>query len=177
LDWPPRGVSRSGLLVSASGTAPGGHDILLIRVICFLVVIIVVVGRDCNPLRVPLSLLLATVGVLLGTLDGDARWRRSAAAGDRFPTAQDKERTDRLLIGAILGGDVDQLLGGVPDDIISSPKTWWLPRVMHACTLLPDTSSPSPLGPGLCPSRSTCPPRRRFSAQCLSWAPMSPWQA
>jgi hypothetical protein len=130
-----------------------------------------------NPLRVLRSHLLVTLGILLGALDGDARWRRSAAAGDRFPTAQDKERTDRLLIGAILGGDVDQLLGGVPDDIISSPKTWWLPRVMHACTLLPDTSSPSPLGPGLCPSRSTCPPRRRFSAQCLSWAPMSPWQA
>jgi hypothetical protein len=163
--WPPLALD----------TALGSCNVLLVGAVHFLV--IVVISCDYNPLRVLRSHLLVTLGILLGALDGDARWRRSATAGDRFPTAQDKERTDSLLVGAILGGDVDQLLGGVPDDIISSPKTWWLPRVMHACTLLPDTSSPSPLGPGLCPSRSTCPPRRRFSARCLSWAPVSPWQA
>jgi hypothetical protein len=89
-------------------TAPVVHDVLLVGVIRFLVV--VVANRNCNPLGVPLLSLLVVIGVLFGILDGDAGWRRSAAAGDRFPTAWDKEGPDRLLIGGVLGDDVEQFL-------------------------------------------------------------------
>jgi hypothetical protein len=63
----------------ALNTAPGGRDVLHVRVIRLLVT---VVGRDCYTLRAPLSLLAS-----LGALDIDARWCRFAAVGDHFPTA------------------------------------------------------------------------------------------
>jgi hypothetical protein len=69
----------------AFDTAPSGHDVLLVRAFRFLVVV-VVAGRGCHPLRAPLSPLLTTL-VVLGALDGDDRWHCSAAAGDHFPTA------------------------------------------------------------------------------------------
>jgi hypothetical protein len=51
------------------------------RVIRFLVVIVVVVDRACNPLRVLLSPLLAALGILLGALDDDAGWHHSTIVG------------------------------------------------------------------------------------------------
>jgi hypothetical protein len=106
------------------------HDILHDGAVCFLVVN--VVGRDCDQPRVPLSPLLGTVGVLLGTLDGDARWRCSATVGDCLPTTWDKERPDYLLIGCILGGNAEPLLDGVPDDVVRCPEVQHLLHVMHA---------------------------------------------
>jgi hypothetical protein len=99
-------------------TAPDGRDVLLVGVVHFLVVVIVVAGRNCKPLRMPLSPLLAAFGIHLGALDGDAGWRRSATAGDRFPAAWDRERPSHLLIGGVLDGDIEQILDGVPNDII-----------------------------------------------------------
>jgi hypothetical protein len=55
--------------------------------------------------------LLAIHGVLFGALDDDVGWCCFAAAGDG-------ERPDHLLAGGIQGGDAEQLLGGVPDDVI-----------------------------------------------------------
>jgi hypothetical protein len=66
-------------------TTPGYHNVLLVRVICFLVVTVVVASRDCNQLRALILPLLAALGILLGALDGNVGWRRSAAAGDYFP--------------------------------------------------------------------------------------------
>jgi hypothetical protein len=71
----------------ALDTAPGGRDALLIRTIHFLVVVAVVVGHGRNPLRAPVSPLLVSFGILLRALDGDAVWRYSTAASDRFPIA------------------------------------------------------------------------------------------
>jgi hypothetical protein len=111
---------------------PGGCDILLVRAIRFLTIIIIVIAdRDCNPLRVPLSPLLVVVGILLGVLDGDARWRRLAATGDRFPTAWDRERPDRLFIGGMRGGNVEKLPSGVLDGVVLCPVTRWLLCVAH----------------------------------------------
>jgi hypothetical protein len=38
----------------------------------FLIVIVVIAGCGCHPLRAPLAPVPATLGVLLGALDGDA---------------------------------------------------------------------------------------------------------
>jgi hypothetical protein len=95
------------------------------------VVVIFVAGRECSPLRVQLSPLLAA---LLGALDDKVGWRCSAATKDRFPTFWDMGSLGRLLIGGILGGDVKQFLGGVPDDVVWCPKAWRLSCIKHATT-------------------------------------------
>jgi hypothetical protein len=51
--------------------ARGSCDILLVGTICFIVVIVVVVGRGCNPLWETLFHLLAALGILLGILGSD----------------------------------------------------------------------------------------------------------
>jgi hypothetical protein len=58
-------------------------DTLHVGVGFFLVIAIVIVSCGCNPLRMPLSPLLAALGVL----DGGVGWCRFAATGDPFPTA------------------------------------------------------------------------------------------
>jgi hypothetical protein len=69
-------------------TALGGHDVLLVAVVRFLVVVVIdVTGRDYSPLRALLSPLLAALGIILGALDGEVGWHCSAIAGDRFPIA------------------------------------------------------------------------------------------
>jgi hypothetical protein len=50
---------------------PGGHDALHVEVVHFFV-IVGGGGRGCNPLSVLLLPLLASFGVLLGALDGEA---------------------------------------------------------------------------------------------------------
>jgi hypothetical protein len=105
-----------------------GRDVLLIEVIHFLVVIIIIIaGRSYDPLGVPLWPLLSTLGVLLGTSDCDVGWCRSTSTGGRSPTAWDKERPDRLLIIGVQGRDVEQLIGGVLDNVIRGLE--WC----HAC--------------------------------------------
>jgi hypothetical protein len=60
-----------------------GGDALHIGAACFLVIINVIVGRGCNPLRMLISPLLATLGIF----DGGVGWHRFATVGDYFPTA------------------------------------------------------------------------------------------
>jgi hypothetical protein len=99
----------------ALDTMRGGRDVLLIEVIHFLVVIIIIIaGRSYDPLGVPLWPLLSTLG-------------RSTSTGGRSPTTWDKERSDRLLIIGVQGRDVDQLIGGVLDNVI------WGLEWCHAC--------------------------------------------
>jgi hypothetical protein len=108
----------------ALDTVPGGRDVLHVGVVRFLVIIVIVVGRSCNPLWASLSPFLATLGVLLGTLDGSAEWRCLAIARDCFATTWDRLRPDRLLIDGVLGGDAEQLLNGVANDVVWCPKAW-----------------------------------------------------
>jgi hypothetical protein len=63
-----------------------GGDTLHVRAIR-LFVIVVKVSRGCDPLRAPLPPLLATLDVLLGSLDGDVGWCRLVVAGDSLPAA------------------------------------------------------------------------------------------
>jgi hypothetical protein len=71
-------------------------------------------------------------------LDGVARLLPGTASLS-FPVIWDKEGSDRILVGGVLGGDVKQFLSGVPNDIIRCSKAWWFPRVVHA--------APKRLGP------------------------------
>jgi hypothetical protein len=116
----------------ALDTAASGHDILYVVAVSFLVVIVIVVNRGCNSLRVALSPLLVVLVVLLGALDGDAGWHCSAAINHCFPTVGDSERPDHLHVGGVLGGNAEQLLTGVPDDVIRCPKARRLLCIMHA---------------------------------------------
>jgi hypothetical protein len=120
----------------ALDTTPDGHDVLLVRSVYFLIVVIIVVSRGCNPLRSPLSPLHATCGVLLHAIDGHVRWCCSASIGDCFPSTWDRERLGCLLTGGLLNGKVEQHLGGVPSDVVVR----------------------GPLRPWLCPSLSLCLP-------------------
>jgi hypothetical protein len=88
--------------------APSGYDVRLVEAFHFLAIVNIVVSHDCNPLRVLLSPLLATLGILPSALDDGARWCRSSATRDHFPATWDRKRSARLFIGGILGGDVEQ---------------------------------------------------------------------
>jgi hypothetical protein len=49
-----------------------------------------------------------------------------------FPAAYVKDIPGRLLIGSVLGSDVKQLLGCVPDDVVWCPEMWREPHITHA---------------------------------------------
>jgi hypothetical protein len=112
-------------------TAPCGRDTLLTTVIRFLIIVVVIAGRGCNPLRTPLSSLPATLDILHCALDGDVGWCRSTVARDCFPFTWDRERTGRLLIGGVLGGDIEQLPGGVSDNVVRCKEARWLLHIVH----------------------------------------------
>jgi hypothetical protein len=118
----------------ALDTVLSDHEVLLVGAVRFLVIIIIVTSRKCNSLRVSLSPLLATLGTLLGTLGGEAGWHHSAATGDHFLAAWDKERPDRLLVGGVLGSVVEELLDGVPDDIVRYPE---VQRLLYVALIAP----------------------------------------
>jgi hypothetical protein len=107
---------------------PDDHDVLHAKAV-HLFVIIIVVNRGCNPLRAPP--LLTTLGVLLGALDGDVGRHCFVAVRDYFPTTGDGERLGRLIDVGILGSDAEQLLSGVPDNVIRCLEGWRLVRVMY----------------------------------------------
>jgi hypothetical protein len=65
--------------------APDGRNTLFIGTLRFFFNV-VVVGCGCNPLRAPVSPLLAALGVL-AALDGDAGWHCLAVIGDHFPAS------------------------------------------------------------------------------------------
>jgi hypothetical protein len=116
----------------ALATACSSRDVLHVGVIHFLF-IIVVVGHGSNPLRVPLSPLLAALGILLGALDGDAGWCHVGAARGHFPAAWDRERSGYLIVGDVLDGDAEQLPGGVPENVIRCLEGQYLLRVAPKC--------------------------------------------
>jgi hypothetical protein len=74
--WFRQVTSRSLLKWSVGGHAwhlplrAAGHDTPLARAICFLVIVIVIVGHGHNPLRAMLTPLLTTLGAPLGISDG-----------------------------------------------------------------------------------------------------------
>jgi hypothetical protein len=153
---------RSCLVLEA---AFGDPDILLVGAVLFLVVIIIA-GRNRNPLRVPLSPLFAA---LHGALDGKVGWPRSATAGDHFPAAWGKDSPDRLLVSGILAGDVNNSLMMYLTTSFGTQKRGGS-RTSHMPLL--DTFGSCRLGPRLCPSWSPCAPRRRSCARCLGCASM-----
>jgi hypothetical protein len=71
----------------ALDTASSGCDALHVGDVHLFVIVVVIVGCGCDPLRALLSPLLATLDILLGALDGDVAWRRLAGTRDRFPAA------------------------------------------------------------------------------------------
>jgi hypothetical protein len=67
-------------------TVCDSHDMPHTGATCFLFVDAVIVDLGCNPLRMLLPPLLATLGALLDVMDGDAGRRILAIAWDRLPT-------------------------------------------------------------------------------------------
>jgi hypothetical protein len=112
-------------------TTTGGRNALHAGVVHLIVVVVVVVNCVCDPLRAPILPLLATLGVLLGALNGDVGWRCIAAAKDHCPPPRDKERFGYLLASGVLGGDTEQLLDGVPKNVVKCLKRRRLLRVAH----------------------------------------------
>jgi hypothetical protein len=98
-------------------TVLGSCDVLHVGAVHLLIVVIIV-GHSCNPPMPSLSPLLAVLGVLLGTLDDKVGWSHFVAIRDCFPTTGDGEGPDRLLTCGVLGGDAEQLLDVVPNDIV-----------------------------------------------------------
>jgi hypothetical protein len=84
----------------------GCRDILLTRVIIFLIVTIIS-GRNGDMLRVSLLPLLAALGTLLSAIDGGLERCYSATAGGYFHVAQDKGGPNCLLARGVLSGNVE----------------------------------------------------------------------
>jgi hypothetical protein len=83
-----------------------GCDTHLIRVVRFLLFVITT-GSNYDPLEVPL---LPPFAAFCGTFVSGFGWCHSAAAEGRFPITSDKDGPDRLLIRAMPGGDIKQLM-------------------------------------------------------------------
>jgi hypothetical protein len=82
-----------------------GRDILLTRVIGFLI-ITVVSSRHNDALGVPLLPLPTTLGAFPSTLDGGFGWCCSAIASNYFCIAQDEGDPNCLLTRGVSGGDM-----------------------------------------------------------------------
>jgi hypothetical protein len=70
----------------------------------------------------------------------------------------------RVLAGGILGGDVEQLLYGVPDDVVRCTKVQWLLRVVHAAPglLWPQSLRTTTVSFLVAMSTPACVPRAAF---------------
>jgi hypothetical protein len=76
--------------------------------------------------------LLATLGALLGVMDGDVEQCLCVATWGRLPTTWGRAKFCHLIIGGILGGNIVQLLDGVPKNVVRNLETRWLLCVAHA---------------------------------------------
>jgi hypothetical protein len=76
-----------------------------------------------------------------------------------------------LIAGGVLGSDTEQLLSGVPDNVIRCPEGRRLVRVMYAA---PSHLCPGPLEPQQCPFWPLCLPWQGFHAWHLGCTPMFP---
>jgi hypothetical protein len=133
LGRPPRGVSQSGLLVAMPGAYHYARWLQRthVGVICLIIAIIVIVDHGLNPLRAPLMPLLATLGASLVVSDFSIEWCHVAVAWSRLPTVWDREELGCLLAGAVLGGYVVHLLGGVPKNVVRRLEMQRLLCVTH----------------------------------------------
>jgi hypothetical protein len=59
--------------------AYGGHDTCHARADRFLVVTVITIGHDCDPLETLLMSLLAAPGALFGIQDSDVEWHPPVA--------------------------------------------------------------------------------------------------
>jgi hypothetical protein len=136
----------------ALNTAPGGRDVLHVRVIRLL---IIVVGRDSYPVRAPLSPLLAS----LGALDNDARWHRFAATRDHsLPPRMGRGPIVSLLITC---------WAAMPScsSVVYQTMSFDARKGDDCCVSrmpLVDTFCPGPIGPWQCPFMSLSLSWRRF---------------
>jgi hypothetical protein len=87
----------------------GSHDTLLVRAICFLVVV-VVTGNSCDPLGAPLLPLFTVFGAFFSAFAGGFRRCTLAVVGDHFPIALNNDDPDRLFDRSVSGGDIKKLL-------------------------------------------------------------------
>jgi hypothetical protein len=112
LGTPPRGASQSGTLAAAPSDCRccGSRDVHHTRAARLLVVATIVVDRGCGLLKMMLAPFPTALGTFPSVLDGDVRWCLPAVAWG-------PAKLGRLAAGGILGGDVAQLLGGIPEDI------------------------------------------------------------
>jgi hypothetical protein len=88
-----------------------GRNILLVRVVCFLVVV-VAAGNDCDPSGASLFSLLATFSALPSAFDSGFECFRLASTSSCFPIAWREGSPNRLLARGMPSGDIKQLHGG-----------------------------------------------------------------
>jgi hypothetical protein len=98
----------------------------------FLIIAAIIVGRDCNPLRMLLAPLLTTLGALLSIMDGDIGRRLLATAWGHLRATSARVKFDRLIASCVLGDDIAQLLSGVPESVVRCLKGRRLLHISHA---------------------------------------------
>jgi hypothetical protein len=102
----------------------GSHNAPCTRAAYLPVPAIVVVSRGRGPLRMLLAPLLATLGTIFGTLDGNVRQCLLAAAWGRLSASLGGTKRGRLVAGGVQVGNDVRLLGGVPKNIIVFILAW-----------------------------------------------------
>jgi hypothetical protein len=80
----------------------GSRDVPHVEAACLPVVVVIVVGHGCGPLRMLLVPLLATLSVILGTMDGIIGRHLLAAAWGRLPSSLGGTKCDCLLAPELL---------------------------------------------------------------------------
>jgi hypothetical protein len=101
----------------------GSRDILLTRVIGF-VIIAVITCSDCNASWMPLLPLFTIISTFPNALVGGFGWCCLVVAGGCFQVAQNEGSPNRLLARGVLSGDVKQLFSGA--QLITT-------KIMHQC--------------------------------------------
>jgi hypothetical protein len=113
----------------------GNHDVPYARAAYLPVPTIVVVGR--GPLRMLLAPLLATLGAIFGTLDGNVRQCLLAAAWGRLSGSLGGTKCSCLVASGIQVGNAVRLLGGVPKNVVVFVLAWVSHTVLKSCARAP----------------------------------------
>jgi hypothetical protein len=109
------------------------RDVLIVGAVHFFIVVAgIAAGNNYIPPRVLLLPLFAIHGTIPRALADDIGAHRLADVGDRFLIAWDKDGIGRLLTMGMLGGDIQQLLGGVFDDVVRCLEALREPHATHA---------------------------------------------
>jgi hypothetical protein len=72
------------------------HNPLLVRAVCFLIIVIIIAGSNYDLLAVPLLPFFATFGTSLSAFGGSFRPCPLTAADDHFPIALDEDNPNHL---------------------------------------------------------------------------------